>query len=199
MIHRVIGIWSSVGLGHLVVLGTLLSGPSADLSEGGLISIELLDAEPTAPVPIALPSPPVDLAPSARLEQPLGRILVSDRSHLDISPAAFLAPGPAAPLAASLSPVPATQVGEPPRFLHRVEPVYPPRAQRAGLEGTVQLRLRLSAGGRLLGAEVIGGSGSPTLDAAALEAARASRYEPARFDGAPVASETEATYRFELR
>jgi TonB family protein len=199
MIHRVFGIWSSVGLGHLVVLGTLLSGPSADLSEGGMITVELLDAEPAAPVAVALPLPSVDLAPSARLEQPSVRIPVSTRSGIDTSPAAAPAPSSAAAPSASPPPVSASQVGEPPRFLQRVEPIYPPRAQRAGLEGTVQLRLRLSSGGRLLGAEVIGGSGSPALDAAALEAARASRYEPARLDGAPVASETEATYRFELR
>ncbi len=199
MIHRVFGIWSSVGLGHLVVVGTLLSGPSADLSEGGMITVELLDAEPAAPVAVALPSPSVDLAPSAQLEQPAVRIPASARSGIDTSPAAVPAPSSAAAPSASPPPVPASQVGEPPRFLQRVEPIYPPRAQRAGLEGTVQLRLRLSSGGRLLGAEVIGGSGSPALDAAALEAARASRYEPARLDGAPVASETEATYRFELR
>jgi protein TonB len=199
MIHRVFGIWSSVGLGHLVVVGTLLSGPSADLSEGGMITVELLDAEPAAPVAVALPSPSVDLAPSARLEQPAGRIPAPTRSGIDTSPAAVPAPSSSSAPSASPPPVPASQVGEPPRFLHRVEPVYPPRAQRAGLEGAVQLRLRLSSGGRLLAAEVITGSGSPALDAAALEAARASRYEPARLDGAPVASETEATYRFELR
>lgn len=46
---------------------------------------------------------------------------------------------------------------------------YPEVARRRGVEGTVRLRLRLSADGRLLSAKLASSSGSTLLDRAALD------------------------------
>lgn len=189
MLARGLAIWSGVGLGHLAVLGALWSGPAAPLADPLLV--DLLPARSAVPVAlVSSPPAPPTLAPTVSAGLPA--------TVLAGSPAR-----PPSPPSAPPSPAPPAEVGQvegaPPRFLERVAPLYPARARRAGIEGSVTLRLRLSAGGRLISAEVASSSGSPSLDEAALEAARASLYAPALSAGSPVASETEATYRFELR
>jgi len=192
MILRSWAIWSSVGVGHLAVLGSLWSGPSPI---GAPPAPLLLDLHL---VPLALPASPTPEPPPPASPAPETVAAAS-------APAAPLAtrrpvePTPSSPLALARQVAGDAGVVTPPRFLARAEPTYPPRARRAGVEGTVTVRLRLSASGHLLAAEVAAASGEPLLDEAALAAARASRYEPATRDGRPVASETSATYRFELR
>lgn len=198
MVLRGLAIWSGVGLGHLAVLGALMSGPRAEPRGGSLVEVELFAAElPSAPVAATFPEPPVAASPRVPVGAATRMSSAGPTSPgRDPAPAgaAETVPGPATPPRAD-----AAAPALPPRFVHRVEPVYPARALRAGVEGSVTLRLRLSSGGRLLAAEVRSGSGSAALDEAALEAARGSRYAPAVVDGVPAASETEATYRFELR
>jgi protein TonB len=63
----------------------------------------------------------------------------------------------------------------------------------------VRIRLRLDGEGRVESLEVAESSGSEALDAAAMEAARRSRYAPARLGGKGMPTETEASYRFRLR
>jgi len=87
----------------------------------------------------------------------------------------------------------------PPQFRARAEPIYPERARRAGVEGRVTVRLRLSATGSVLTAEIADSSGSDSLDAAALRAAQASGFSPARLGDRFVPAEATATYRFELK
>jgi periplasmic protein TonB len=201
MILRSLAIWGGVGFGHLAVLGTLWSGqPSLGPTDVPLrldlrfVPVEGARAPSPIPAPLAspcapspassvvTPAPTSSVAPGAPVARPLA-------SPLPAAPLPAAAPG------TSATP---TQVS-PPRFLERVEPPYPSRARRAGVEGVVSLRLRLSERGELLQAEVARSSGSELLDAAALAAARASRFLPADAAGRPVPSETEATYRFELR
>lgn len=49
---------------------------------------------------------------------------------------------------------------------------YPRRARQRGEEGVARLAITLDRGGRLLGSRIVSSSGSPSLDAAALDAAR---------------------------
>lgn len=114
--------------------------------------------------------------------------------------AAVAAPAvsPAASFAAVSRPAPAPAF-LPPQFRVRVEPTYPERARRAGVEGRVTVRLRISAAGEVLTADLAVSSGSASLDAAALSAAQASRFTPAQADAGVVPSEATATYRFELK
>jgi protein TonB len=111
-----------------------------------------------------------------------------------------VAPVAAEPKGVSVAPpAPVAEVFVPPAFRARQEPAYPERARRAGVAGVVGVRILLAADGSVRQVELTTSSGSRLLDEAALEAARASTFEPATRNRAPVASEAVASYRFELR
>jgi TonB family protein len=77
-------------------------------------------------------------------------------------------------------------------------PAYPPEAQRAGIEGSVILKLEIDRAGRVTKAEIAtpGGHG---FDEAALAAAPGLQFEPARReDGTPVRSRILYRYNFKL-
>jgi len=65
-------------------------------------------------------------------------------------------------------------------YLRNPAPRYPAAARRAGEQGTVTLRVRVSPDGLASRVAVERSSGSPHLDAAALEAVKAWRFTPAR-------------------
>jgi len=188
---RVTAIWCGVGMCHLAALGAIWGSAGVRATDAdGLIVVELM-----------MPDRPA--APPARLEAlpaatPVPPVVAS-------APAGTASPEPAAVPAIEAAPARTTQAAKgaarptAPEFLERAEPVYPRPARLAGIEGVVRLRLRLDAEGILGTVEVAESSGSETLDAAAMEAARRSRYAPARVDGVGVPAETEASYRFRLR
>jgi TonB family protein len=85
-----------------------------------------------------------------------------------------------------------------PRLIKYAPPSYPPDAQRAGIEGAVELKLDIDKTGRVTKAEVAtpGGNG---FDEAALAAAPNLEFEPARRpDGTPVAARILYRYTFTL-
>lgn len=96
--------------------------------------------------------------------------------------AATPAPQPA-PTGADAQPV-----DTPPAPLSQVAPVYPQEALLQGLTGTVELEVNIDAGGRVQSARVVSSTGAPMFDQAALDAAYATRFEPARRNGLPIAS-----------
>jgi len=65
-------------------------------------------------------------------------------------------------------------------YLRNPAPLYPEAARRAGQEGRVTLRVRVARDGTASRVAVEKSSGSPHLDAAALEAVKAWRFTPAR-------------------
>ncbi|HSC95953.1 MAG TPA: energy transducer TonB [Burkholderiales bacterium] len=65
-------------------------------------------------------------------------------------------------------------------YLRNPAPRYPEAARRSGEQGMVTLRVRVAADGSASGVTVEKSSGSPHLDAAALEAVKAWRFAPAR-------------------
>lgn len=65
-------------------------------------------------------------------------------------------------------------------YLSNPAPLYPLASRRAGEEGTVTLRVRVAPDGLATSVEVERSSGSPHLDAAALEAVKGWRFTPAR-------------------
>jgi protein TonB len=78
-------------------------------------------------------------------------------------------------------------------------PPYPPIEKRLGHEGTVSLRLMISADGTVTDAIVTRSSGYPALDAAAVAWITSHwRYRPATRDGKPVTSQANANMKFEL-
>lgn len=201
-------IWSAVTAAHLAAFAAVWSSGAAGVGvtpsrEGGLMLVML------TPEPVALSG-----------EQPQGRALGAGAAFvapLISAVAAPISPGPvgveALPVAEPLTspvPIPVGLVGPdvaaprpvvftPPAFVERVEPAYPDRARRAGVEGVATVRIRLDDVGAILAVELVESSGHRSLDEAALTAARSSRFAPAARASTGVASEALATYRFELR
>jgi TonB family protein len=83
------------------------------------------------------------------------------------------------------------------KLVHRIEPVYPERAKRQSLEGTVRLRVAVDAEGRVEDVKIL--SGSPLFTRAAADAVRQWRYEPILVEGkaVPVAGEVTVTFRLQ--
>ena len=77
-------------------------------------------------------------------------------------------------------------------------PTYPEIARRRGEEGRVVLRVSVSADGMPLDVEVMGSSGHPSLDAAALSAVRQWRFIPATQAGKSLPAVAEVPIRFHL-
>lgn len=191
---------------HAMALGAVwiggLRGAGEPAAEGGHILVTLL------PEPVALPGEAKEgAALGAGLTLPVTPAFVPAPAAVLPPAAAPVAASPAAvtPLAAEpkgvavAPPAPVAEVFVPPAFRTRQEPAYPERARRAGVAGVVGVRIVLGADGAVRQVELTASSGSRLLDEAALEAARASTFEPATRGRAPVASEAVANYRFELR
>lgn len=81
-------------------------------------------------------------------------------------------------------------------LIHRVQPVYPPLARQARIQGTVVLRAIISRDGRIENLQVL--SGHPMLVPAAIEAVRQWRYQPYILNDQPVEVETQVTVNFSL-
>lgn len=206
--HRLI--WVAVTAAHLAAIAAVWSSGRTGVSpppspEGGLM-ILLLSPEPVAlpgeqlagqalgaGLPFAVAARPVVATPTA----PGPVVAAATDPSAELSPV----PGPtmlaAGPVALAAAPPAALFI--PPAFVERVEPLYPERARRAGVEGVATVRVQLDPAGAVVAVELVQASGSRLLDDAALAAARASRFAPASRDAATVASEALATYRFELR
>jgi protein TonB len=112
----------------------------------------------------------------------------------------------AAPFWASAPPMPAppsehprrikVSVIDPGRIIHRVQPVYPPLAKQAGVQGEVKLRAVIGTNGTVR--EVVPVSGHLLLIAAAKDAVQQWRYQPTLLNGQPVEVETQITVVFVL-
>ncbi len=99
------------------------------------------------------------------------------------------------------SPPAAGAVGGPtmPRPLNYEPPVYPPDAEKAGVEGTVTLQLDIDKTGKVKGAVVIESAGNG-FDESAVEAAKKLEFEPARkADGTAVPARILYRYSFALK
>lgn len=81
-------------------------------------------------------------------------------------------------------------------LIHRVQPVYPPLARQARIQGTVVLRAIISRDGRIDNLQLL--SGHPMLAPAAIEAVKQWRYQPYILNDQPVEVETQVTVNFSL-
>jgi len=82
------------------------------------------------------------------------------------------------------------------RLINKVEPVYPPLARNARVQGQVVLTAIISKDGTIQDLRVL--SGHPLLVQAALDAVRQWRYKPYLLNGEPVEVETTVTVNFTL-
>ncbi len=82
------------------------------------------------------------------------------------------------------------------QILNRVQPVYPPLAKQARIDGVVQLHGVISREGRIVSLRVI--SGHPLLTKAALDAVSQWTYKPTYLNGQPIEVEAPIEVRFVL-
>lgn len=85
---------------------------------------------------------------------------------------------------------------EPGALIHQVQPVYPPAAKIARIQGTVQLAAVIGRDGSIANLRVV--SGSPLLVRAAVDAVREWRYRPYILNGQSVEVETQISVNFTL-
>ena len=81
-------------------------------------------------------------------------------------------------------------------LIRKVNPVYPPLARQARIQGTVVLHAEISKEGTIQNLQLI--SGHAMLAPAAIEAVKQWRYKPYLLNGEPVAVETEVIVNFSL-
>jgi periplasmic protein TonB len=81
-------------------------------------------------------------------------------------------------------------------LIRRVDPVYPPLARNARVQGSVVLFATISTAGTIENLRVL--SGHPLLVSAAIDAVKQWRYRPYVLNGDPIEVETEITVNFVL-
>jgi TonB family protein len=82
------------------------------------------------------------------------------------------------------------------RLEHKVEPIYPPLARMARVDGAVTLRATVGTDGKVQEVQII--SGNPLLVQAAVDAVRQWRYKPSELNNRPVVVETHIVVNFRL-
>ena len=85
------------------------------------------------------------------------------------------------------------QIGQ---LFYRVEPFYPPDAERQGIEGMVEIHASVGRDGKIKSAESV--SGPRQLAEVAVRAVRQWRYKPTMFNGQPIESEVDVKMTFRL-
>jgi len=166
--------------------------------------VELPPPAPEQPVAREAKPPPVAKKEVVRKPEPPPPILTAAAEAPTV--ASFVAPpqppAPSAPIPAATPTLAATQPVTAARFdadyLHNPKPIYPPASRRLSEEGTVALRVRVSAEGATLAVELRKSSGYPRLDEAALDAVRRWRFVPARQGAEAIESWVAVPIAFKL-
>lgn len=91
------------------------------------------------------------------------------------------------------------RVDAPPRLRRAIKPEYPRGARQRGEQGNVVLEIEIGADGACVAARVAVSCGFGELDAAAVKAALAARFVPAKAGDSPVASTVRLTLSFRLK
>jgi protein TonB len=171
--------------------------------------------EPPKPIPVAAPPQPVEKPqprpkpppPKPRPKptpapQPLASQNAADTA-MNVPPPSPPAPPepPPAPPAPPTPPAPPAAPPTPPRaasHLSNPQPEYPRASRQMGEEGTVVLRVLVSADGRAEQVEIKRSSGYDRLDQSALRAVRKWRFNPATKEGQPIAAWYDQPLNFKL-
>jgi protein TonB len=81
-------------------------------------------------------------------------------------------------------------------LMHKVRPIYPKEAKKAGIEGTVRLEVLIGNDGKVQSTKLP--RGEPVLANSALKAVSKWRYRPTLLNGQPVEVLTEVDVNFTL-
>ena len=148
--------------------------------------------------PLPAPLPARDIGQVGRGEQEQeDRMADADPGFREPEPAP-VAPPPVAVAPAPAPPPPLADASMP-RPLQAPAPRYPRDAQRRGQQGTVLLRVHVDARGTAGDIDIVSGSGTRSLDRAAVEAVRHWRFAPAVRNGQPVAGTVQVPIDFTLQ
>ena len=182
---------------HPDVLATL------DLSSVELSFAEQVEeTQPVASQPATVgrrvPSPPQDEKPP---EVKPGKPLPPDPSSLKFpepkEDPRQLIPHPSSPIP-PIAPRQA-RLDAPPKPKRNIRPDYPKGARQRGEQGDVVLEIRVNAEGTVDDVKVATSSGFAELDEAAIRAAKAAKFSPARSGHDPVASTARLKLQFKLK
>ena len=132
-----------------------------------------------------------------RPESPLMKRQPAD-ALVVVEPAVVKQPSPQAAAQASAAQPAGTSTTRPAKPVSNPSPVYPAEAVRQRIEGTVILRVTVSASGRVTAVQIVESSGYGQLDAAARAAVQQWKFEPAVRDGQPVDWTARLPVRFRL-
>jgi protein TonB len=172
--------------------------PAPPLPVGPVVIIDPAPMTAAPSTPHAATAPKVTdvpaIAPPATIPETPAALPDRDLSG---DPPAITAAAPLATPSDGTSAAPVNLSGDALRILHQVDPVYPPMAKAAHIQGQVVIRMTIDERG--LPSDVEAVSGLPALQAPALVAARQWRFEPARQNGQPVAATFLLTLNFVLR
>lgn len=163
------------------------------------LQVQIIAEEPhNEPVPP--PRPPVLVAP-AQIVVPAPIVSIPEPAAV-VTTVQPVQSRSRATLVSHAPPAPAKPVSAPQfdaAYLHNPAPKYPLQARRLHEQGTVLLRVQVSAAGGALQVLVEHSSGWPALDASALDVVRRWRFEPARRGRDPVAAWVLVPIEFDLR
>lgn len=144
-----------------------------------------VDTFPLAPTPSTPPTPP---------SEPKGQPATPQRTVPEVK--TVPSPKSTAPPSESIK---SPGVETPISSSSPIIPKYPRVSRRRDEEGTVHIRVTVSPTGRLELSEVVRSSGHVRLDAAALEAVRQARFQPARKNGQSIDHTDVVRIKFQLR
>ena len=147
--------------------------------------VPVVRVEPVVEPPADIESrEPDNVPPQERPFEVMLKMVASDASAEPPSPASKKQTGaePDRPLATLFNPA----------------PNYPPDAVQDRRSGVVRVQIRVGTDGRVLRAILVGASGTPSLDDAALAAARRWRFVPEVRNGRPIVVEKHVSFEFEL-
>lgn len=94
------------------------------------------------------------------------------------------------------NPAEASGVIQPTKLIHSVAPKYPKDAKAAHVEGTVVLKVKITKEGTVTDVEFV--SGPDALKDAAIAAVQKWKYEPMKFKGKPMDTDTKISVVFSL-
>jgi protein TonB len=196
------------GIGAVMVIGLAINAIKKEIERVTTVDIEEPpppeepDEPPpeqpqeTAPPPPVAPPPPISIAPAPPPIQTQPTIPPPSPPALRIPPPAPVGPPPAPPAPSKAR---GARTKNERSWASRIQENYPARALREEIEGTVGVRVTVTADGRATGCSVTASSGSDILDAAACQGMeRYARFEPALDDaGNPTSGSysTRITYR----
>jgi protein TonB len=147
----------------------------------------------------AAPAAPISVAPATTLSGPLPILATPTQTAPAPSVPAPSPTQPTHPAIATLpTPPPISAPEFNPAYLRNPAPAYPSQARRLGEQGTVLLKVHVTAEGEADRVQVQDSSGSQRLDRAALEAVRDWRFVPARQGDRAIAAWVVVPIRFKL-